>query len=122
MRNKFIGTFAGTLSLNASNPVPDTIIFFGDGKPVNYVFSFTPNNTLISGFGIHLESSRTGIYYVDYKHKNVSLQYLDNSNPIDCGNAELSTDGRTLTLTYHPVLDPGVIDMINEYTFVGVKQ
>jgi hypothetical protein len=80
------------------------------------------NDTVISGFGVHVESSFTAIYYQDYEQKNVANIYLDNFNPIDCGDAAISSDYKTLTITYHPILDPGVIDFNNKYNFIGTKQ
>ena len=122
MRNKFIGNFAGSLSLNGGAPLKDTMGFGGDLYPINYVNSWSVNTPYIKGFGIHMESSLTGIVYEDYKQRNVSNAFLDNFNPIDCGNAQISSDERTLTLIYHPVIDPGQIDLTNEYTFIGTKQ
>jgi hypothetical protein len=42
MRNKFIGTFIGTLSMNGGVAMPDTIEFYGGGDQINYVYSPTP--------------------------------------------------------------------------------
>lgn len=125
MRDKFKGTYIGTLSLNAGMPISDTIHLYGDGKPINYIYSLYPpyHASLVTGsFGIRVEDTLKGIYYVDYHNPDLPNQYLDNFNPIDCGNAELSTDWRTLNLVYHPLLNTGLIDLNNTYTFVGTKQ
>ena len=125
MRDKFKGTYIGSVSLNAGTPIPDTIYLNGDGKPINYLYSSNPSypaSPTIRSFGIHVEDTLRGIYYVDYKNTNLPNQYADNFNPIDCGNAELSSDRRTLKIFYHPVLNTGLIDLNNTYTFVGIKQ
>ena len=121
MRNKFIGTYFGYLYLNGANPQADTIRFIEDGGPVNYLFSF-PNNNLKSPFGIYMRFSKQVNYFTEYYDPNAPLQYQDSPKQIDCGVGLLSDNDKTLTLTYLPVINPGIIDSTNEYTFIGTKQ
>jgi hypothetical protein len=121
MRNKFIGTYIGYLYLNGANPKADTIRFIEDGGPANYLFSF-PNYNLKSYFGIYMRFSRQVNYFTEYYNPHASLQYQDSPKQIDCGVGLLSEDNKTLTLTYLPVVDPGLIDSTNQYTFIGSRQ
>jgi hypothetical protein len=111
MRNKFAGTWIGHLYLNGANPQPDTISFIVVAKsPINYLLSTTGN------FGIYMRFSTQVNYFTDYPTGGNSYK------EIDSGIGLLSPDQKTLTLTYLPVINPGIIDSTNEYTFIGTKQ
>jgi hypothetical protein len=123
MRDKFIGIYTGTISVNVGAPSPDTIDLYADGKPVNYLFSHRLHSDFpVRGYGVRMESPHSGVLFADYLYKDLPNQYLDNFNPIDCGNAVLASDDRSLTITYHPLLDSILIDFSHTYVFTGSKQ
>jgi hypothetical protein len=110
MRNKFIGTYIGYLYLNGANPQADTISFVvKNNTPVNFLYATKGN------FGIYMRFSTQVNYFTDYTTTSLSKQ-------IDCGVGLLSADHKTLTLTYLPIISPGIIDSTNQYTFIGSRQ
>lgn len=112
MRMKFIGTYIGYLYLNGANPQADTISFVvRNNTPVNYLYSASGN------FGIYMRFSTQVNYFTDYTASGSST-----SKEIDSGVGLLSADGKTLTLTYLPIINPGIIDSSSQYTFIGTKQ
>ena len=112
MRNKFIGTYIGYLYLNGANPQADTISFVvRNNTPVNYLYATKGN------FGIYMRFSTQVNYFTDYTAPGSS-----SSKEIDNGVGLLSADGKTLTLTYLPIISPGIIDSTNQYTFIGTRQ
>jgi len=111
MRNKFIGTYIGYLSLNGANPQPDTITFVvKPNTPVNFLYATQGN------FGIYMRFSTQVNYFTDYPTSSTS------SKEIDSGIGLLSSDLQTLTLTYLPIISPGIIDSTNQFTFIGTRQ
>jgi hypothetical protein len=100
MRDKFIGIYTGTISVNVGAPSPDTIDLYADGKPVNYLFSHRLHSDFpVRGYGVRMESPHSGVLF-----------------------AVLASDDRSLTITYHPLLDSILIDFSHTYVFTGSKQ
>ena len=119
MKNKFIGNFAGNLYLNGGSPIPDTLHFEDMVEPTNYLDYYNDKDKTV--YGIYMKSSTVFTYFIGYRNSNAPNQYLDNVKPIDCGSGQLMSDGKTITLTYHPITSNGNIDSANQYTFSGVK-
>jgi hypothetical protein len=111
MRNKFIGTYFGYLYFNGANPQADTITFaVKPNTPDNFLYATQGN------FGIYMRFSIQVNYFTDYPTSSTS------SKEIDSGVGLLSADYKTLTLTYLPIISPGIIDSTNQYTFIGTRQ
>jgi hypothetical protein len=121
MRNKFAGTYIGTLSLNSGGTVPDTVSLNTYNYPLRYLLS-SILDTFNHQIGISMEFSLSGVCFAYYQDPNVPAQMLDNLEMIDCGDATLSADQKTLTLVYHPVTFLGQLDFSKVYTFIGTKQ
>lgn len=124
MRNKFAGTYTGILTID-SVPSPDTLrLYLGNEQMTNYLFfvrspvPFPPARLS----GIRVLSPYAGVVFADILLPDEANNFLDNFHPIDCGDAQLSSDSKTLTLTFHPLRDSTLIDFGHTYSFVGTKQ
>jgi len=129
MSQKFAGSFIGTLYTNGANPKADTVSLFnnlyGELSP-NYVY-FSIDTALVYGtttdsilglnpVWIELTSSTQGNCYLNYTTPNISPN-------INCGDCQITKDGKTLTFSYYPLVQNSSIpDSTKQYTFVGVKQ
>ncbi|MCW3125375.1 MAG: hypothetical protein JWO03_1033 [Bacteroidetes bacterium] len=123
MRNKFVGTYAGTLTIDSLSTAQTLVLYAGNDQMTNYTFFHaTPLPYPARLSGIRVLTPYAGVFFASILLPDESNIYLDNFHPVDCGSALLSPDGKDLTMTYHPLHDTTIIDFGHTYVFTGRKQ
>jgi len=118
MRDKFAGTFIGTLYGNGTNPKLDTIAFTGSLEPINWLSNVKeivsmPDSTVEL---LSIINSTQASCYISFTTPNLS-------KVVDCGSAQITSDGHKLTMLYSPLVSTsGALDTSVIYTFIGYKQ
>ena len=116
MSAKFGGTFIGQLYVNGRNPTQDTIIFDADTVKGRSVYKRTgPNIALYRSTTLFLQNSTQATYGSEF-----SDQTFDKT--VNCGTANISQNGKNLTLSYSPLMYTGEPNSDSVFTFIGAKQ
>ena len=124
MAIKFSGTFIGISYLNAANPRADTFVFAFDSavayavdRPF-YLYQNGNYHFLNRPTILRLQSSTQAFCQIEGGGSG-------GDDPVNCGAANISQDGKNITLSYSPLTFTTLNTLVNPdtvYTFLGVKQ